>query len=150
MEEGDETDQEIDLEIDGEDQEVGLRVIGDGEGHIQEADLEATKDQEEEIHAVDLEVKGKDPPPETETDQDLNPNLVPDQDHARFPDRDHARFPDQDRVQLRGQNRALDPSLCKVKDQGLPDLEVDRDQLVVILYSIVYCIIRSSHLKIRE
>jgi len=78
LEEGDETDQEIDLEIDGEDQEVGLRVIEDGEGHIQEADLEATNDQKEEIHAVDLEVKDKDPPPETETDQDLN--LVPDQD----------------------------------------------------------------------
>ena len=80
MEEADETDQEIDLETDGEDQEVGLEVIEDEEDHIQEADLEATKDQEEEIHAVDLEVKGKDPPPEIETDQDLNPNLVPDQD----------------------------------------------------------------------
>lgn len=80
MEEVEETDQEIDLEIDGEDQEVGLRVIEDGEGHIQEADLEAPNDQKEEIHAVDLEVKDKDPPPETETDQDQNLDLDQDQE----------------------------------------------------------------------
>ena len=76
LEEADETDQ--DLGIDGEDLEVGLGMIEEEEGHILEADLEATNDREEEIHAVDLEVKDKDPPPETETDQD--PNLVPDQD----------------------------------------------------------------------
>ena len=76
MEEAGET--ETDLEIGGEDLEVGLVVIEEEEDHTPEVGLKATKGLEEEIHAVDQKVKDTDPPQEIEIDQD--PNRVPDQD----------------------------------------------------------------------
>ena len=76
MEDAGET--ETDLEIGGEDLEVGLVVIEEEEDHTPEVGLKATKGLEEEIHAVDQKVKDTDPPQEIEIDQD--PSRVQDQD----------------------------------------------------------------------
>merc|ERR1712025_825178 len=69
---------ETDLEIGGEDLEVGLVVIEEEEDHTPEVGLKVTKGLEEEIHAVDQKVKDTDPPQEIEIDQDQN--RVQDQD----------------------------------------------------------------------